>query len=303
VLDSSCVSQFSSGYLHWGAWELEAVSSTFPMSAVSDSLTLTHQKSRMLRFLLPRCDASTRLMLSSVGASGAVHAVVAVVIVAVFGALSPNLLQPPHGRNSIQLAASSLIIVDAAEAKPAEAPEFTLVNGTNFLKPDGAGQPDARQTHPVDPLSPSPAVAMSGRVGESIRRAETSSDLPSLSAANVSVSKRQLSRIPPSAVSLPPSTARAGQLDEIPATIHSPRPEYPAEALRVGIEGRVVLRVELDRRGDVTQVTVITSSRHGSLDEAARQAVRQWRFEPATRLSVPVATAIAVPISFRIERD
>ena len=236
-------------------------------------------------------------MLSSVGASGALHAIAAVVIVAVFGVLSPNLLPPPHGRNSIELTAS-VIVVDAAQAPLAEPPEFTLASesDTNFPKPDAARQ------LAVQPLSPSPTVPVREVVGESIRRDETSSDLPSLSPAKTSVDKRPLSTMPPSAVAAPPSTANAGQLDEIPATIHSPRPEYPAAALVAGIEGRVVLRVELDRRGEVSRTTVLTSSGHATLDDAARQAVRRWRFEPATRLSIPVATALAVPITFRIER-
>jgi protein TonB len=239
-------------------------------------------------------------MFSSVGASGALHAIAAVVIVSVFGALSPNLLPPPHGRNSIQLTASSVIVVDAAEATQAEPPQFTILptDDTKLQKPDQDKQHPAVQ--PVTPRQNTTAIVVTG---ETIRRDETLAELPSLSAAHSPPIKRQLSRTPPSAIAMPPSTASAGQLDEIPATIHSPRPEYPAAALGAGIEGRVVLRVELNRRGEVDRATVMTSSGHATLDKAARRAILQWRFEPATRLGIPVATAIAVPINFRIERN
>jgi protein TonB len=239
-------------------------------------------------------------MLSSVGASGALHAIAVVVIVAVFGVVSPNLLPPPHGRNSVQLTASSVIVVDAVEATQAEPPQFTILSAsdTELVKSDRAAQQLAAQ-----PISPSPPATAIGLPHQSSRLGETRSDLPPLSATSTPVSKTSALRVPPSAVAMPPSIANAGQLDEIPATIHSPRPEYPAEALAAGVEGRVVLRVELDRRGEVARATVITSSGHTSLDEAAKQAVAQWRFEAATRLGIPVATAIGVPITFRIERN
>jgi protein TonB len=275
--------------------------------------------SRIMRILLPRCEASTRLLVSSVGASGALHAIAAIVIVAVFGTVSANLLPPPHGRNSIQLTAS-VIVVDAVEPPLAEPPTVTTSGEPRPLAlgvPDLAEppsisiaasstsplpEPDTAGLKPVHPAA-GPFVDVTRRISDTPRRDPASSDLPPLPATDATVSKRPSTRMPSSAVASPASTANAGQLDEIPATIHSPRPEYPAAALAAGIEGRVVLRIDLSRRGEVTEAVVTTSSGHASLDEAARRAVRQWRFEPAARLGLPVATAIAVPVTFRIETD
>ena len=41
---------------------------------------------------------------------------------------------------------------------------------------------------------------------------------------------------------------------------------------------------------------------HGKfdIDEAAREAVRSWRFRPATRNGQPVEVQIAVPMSFNV---
>ncbi len=77
-------------------------------------------------------------------------------------------------------------------------------------------------------------------------------------------------------------------------------PEYPFAARRLGLEGRVLLRVEVDRAGAVERVTVTRSSGHGLLDEAARRAVGEWRFLPATVVGEAVSGAVDVPVSFRL---
>lgn len=64
---------------------------------------------------------------------------------------------------------------------------------------------------------------------------------------------------------------------------HRPAPAYPAAARRRGEEGRVVLRVELDERGQISNAAVATASGSRWLDEAALAAVRKWSCEPARR--------------------
>jgi protein TonB len=81
----------------------------------------------------------------------------------------------------------------------------------------------------------------------------------------------------------------------------NPKPSYPAEARQRGIEGHVVLRVSVDANGAATTVSVLSSSGHESLDDAALAAVRRWRFVPATRAGVAVAATADVPIQFRLE--
>lgn len=55
-------------------------------------------------------------------------------------------------------------------------------------------------------------------------------------------------------------------------------PEYPALARRRRWEGTVVLGIDCDADGLVQLVTVVRSSGHQVLDEAAIAAVRQWHF-------------------------
>lgn len=79
-------------------------------------------------------------------------------------------------------------------------------------------------------------------------------------------------------------------------------PGYPFAARRRGLEGRVLLRVEVSRAGAAERVTITRSSGHGLLDAAARRAVAGWRFLPATVAGAAVSGAVDVPVSFRLRQ-
>jgi protein TonB len=61
-----------------------------------------------------------------------------------------------------------------------------------------------------------------------------------------------------------------------------------------------LLRVRVGTDGSVGAVLVERSSGHPDLDEAAREAVATWRFEPARRRGVPVELWILLPIRFTL---
>jgi protein TonB len=75
---------------------------------------------------------------------------------------------------------------------------------------------------------------------------------------------------------------------------------YPRRARRRGLEGTVVLIVHIDRTGYVDRIQVEQSSGHPILDEAARSAVATWRFLPALRNGVPVASWTRRSVHFRL---
>jgi len=78
---------------------------------------------------------------------------------------------------------------------------------------------------------------------------------------------------------------------------HSVHPAYPEIARRARIEGRVRLQVLVSREGEVEDVKVISG--HPLLAQAAADAVREWRYEPA-RVNdkvVPVVTTVSRPRS------
>jgi len=53
--------------------------------------------------------------------------------------------------------------------------------------------------------------------------------------------------------------------------------------------------------GHVTSVAVARSAGHADLDQAAAEAVRQWRFEPGRRGDEPVGIWVQVPVEFRLK--
>lgn len=99
--------------------------------------------------------------------------------------------------------------------------------------------------------------------------------------------------------------AEAGaQVDEMPRKLsHNREPNYPLDALRAGLEGKVVLRVMISATGRATRISVETSSGLTSFDESAALAVRDWEFAPAKRQGLAVNHEVLVPVRFRIRRS
>ncbi|HEY4294809.1 energy transducer TonB [Luteibacter sp.] len=82
--------------------------------------------------------------------------------------------------------------------------------------------------------------------------------------------------------------------------VYMPSPRYPIAALRAQREGRVVLSVTVTPDGDVTRVSVGRSSGDESLDRAAEEAVRGWRFAAAD--DRPARYTADLPVNFQLTR-
>lgn len=78
-------------------------------------------------------------------------------------------------------------------------------------------------------------------------------------------------------------------------------PAYPATSRRLGEEGQVVLRVELDEQGSVSAARVVSGSGHARLDEAALAAVKAWRCRPALRDGRSVRAVAQQPFKFVLQ--
>lgn len=72
-------------------------------------------------------------------------------------------------------------------------------------------------------------------------------------------------------------------------------PSYPMSARRRGVEGEVVLRVDVAADGRPLTVSVKRASGERQLDEAAIRAVERWRF------AVAVPMTVEIPIVFRLD--
>lgn len=93
---------------------------------------------------------------------------------------------------------------------------------------------------------------------------------------------------------------RAGDMmaDRPVAIKDAPPPAYPAEALSRKLDGKVVLIVDVGADGSVTKARVDTSNPATVFDAAALEAVRKWKFTPATEQGKTVPGKVRVPITF-----
>ena len=85
------------------------------------------------------------------------------------------------------------------------------------------------------------------------------------------------------------------------AYLSNPPPRYPLSARRRGLQGKVVLNVEVLAEGVSGQVSIHVSSGHAVLDNAALQTVKTWRFISARQSGRAVTKWFQVPIQFSLK--
>jgi len=85
------------------------------------------------------------------------------------------------------------------------------------------------------------------------------------------------------------------------AYLDNPAPSYPALSRRMSEQGKVLLRVYVTMDGRAEKIELKTSSGYSRLDNAALEAVRQWRFVPAKQGEQAVAGWVVVPVDFRLD--
>ncbi len=90
-------------------------------------------------------------------------------------------------------------------------------------------------------------------------------------------------------------------VDDPPRAILDPAPRYPAAAQSRGVEGAVTMRVLVDLQGNVSQVVMLKSLPPGVFDDAAVEAMRRWRFTPATFKKKPVQVWVKKTLTFQLE--
>ncbi len=83
---------------------------------------------------------------------------------------------------------------------------------------------------------------------------------------------------------------------------HLPAPRYPVAAAQQGIGGKVLLVVDVAADGSVRGVEIEKSEPAGVFDAATLEAVKQWKFEPASENGKPVAGRVRIPVDFEVEK-
>jgi TonB family protein len=93
-----------------------------------------------------------------------------------------------------------------------------------------------------------------------------------------------------------PGVVRVAQGEMAELLISKVPAEYPAVPKRARIQGTVVLRVDVDKEGNVSNIQLISG--HPLLAPAAIDAVRQWKYEPYLLNGEPVEVETQVRVNF-----
>lgn len=85
-----------------------------------------------------------------------------------------------------------------------------------------------------------------------------------------------------------------------PNKISAPQPQYTEIARKARIQGVVIVQAIINKQGDVTDVKVLKGLPMG-LDQAAVEAIRKWKFEPATLNGKPVDVYYNLTVNFTLQ--
>lgn len=111
-------------------------------------------------------------------------------------------------------------------------------------------------------------------------------------------------RATPSATPAPKRSAPVVRTREARPLASNAKPAYPRGALRNGVQGSVMARLQVAADGSVTEASIVSRSgqRDRELDRAVLTTVRTWKFEPALKDGRATASVVNVPVDFRTER-
>ena len=93
--------------------------------------------------------------------------------------------------------------------------------------------------------------------------------------------------------------ASAGPCAASPRAMRKVNPTYPEKARRSRKEGTVTLGLTVTKDGSVSGVHVVNGVDR-EIDQAAVDAVSQWKFDPGTYQGNPVDVDLTVTVNFRL---
>jgi protein TonB len=125
----------------------------------------------------------------------------------------------------------------------------------------------------------------------------------------------QSTAVAPASVAAPPAGTEVAGAGTLPLTnagervqmstdarqslaAHPARPEYPLLARQMKVQGAVVLDAYIGKDGGIQTLKVVGGP--AILADAAREAVKQWRFKPYFQDGQPVETQARITVNFSI---
>lgn len=195
--------------------------------------------------------------------------------------------------------------VQPPEPKPLEVPLLTtqLESAPVVQTPPEPEPPEPKPSESAPPTPPEPQRPEPERPPPKPKPPEAAPPAPkpierqpAAPRANASTTSATRSE-PPATRSDADTTLTGARFDA--DYLHNPAPAYPSYSRRMKERGTVFVLVQVSAEGSALQVTLYQSSGYDRLDEAALQAVKQWRFVPAKRGTTPVPASVVVPIQFK----
>ncbi len=102
---------------------------------------------------------------------------------------------------------------------------------------------------------------------------------------------------------VPSSEGGEGIIDSTFGSINGPKflqretPIYPPLARRLGKEGKVVLKLTINEKGELVDIEIVESAPYG-FTESAIEAVKKSKFLPAMKDGNPITSRAILPIKF-----
>ena len=84
-----------------------------------------------------------------------------------------------------------------------------------------------------------------------------------------------------------------------PKAVYTPEPDFSEEARHARYQGIVMMHIVIDTSGNVNDIRIDRALGKG-LDENAVNAVKKWKFSPATRDGQPVSVSMGLEVSFNL---
>jgi TonB family protein len=84
-----------------------------------------------------------------------------------------------------------------------------------------------------------------------------------------------------------------------PKALHDPDPGYVDIARKAHVQGTTILQLVINERGEPGDISIVRPQGAG-LDDKVIEAVKTWRFAPATREDKPVAVVVNVEVNLHL---
>jgi TonB family protein len=220
------------------------------------------------------------------------------------------------GGNTDTLSASS----SPAENALVAAPNSSADTRASSAETSNAGNALAEGAQPGDTVPPSDQPAPGGKPVDSAL-AQENSDVTKVTTAAVVLNTSSANGLNATPVVAPNAAAstrsdpappvekasgnQAGEIELVPVSsltrINYVAPKYPRSARRRNVTGSVEVSFKIQRNGTVTDVIVVESTPGTTFNQAALDAIAQWRFEPPVENGGRVEKRTVVRLAFNLE--